>query len=42
MPEGLRIRDTESHRFVFNYAATAQDWNDTRIPAAGVHWEALS
>jgi len=42
MLEGLRIRDTATHRFVFNYAATAQDWNGTTIPAAGVHWEALS
>lgn len=42
MPEGLRIRDTDTHRFVFNYAGQAQDWNGTTIPAAGVHWEALS
>ena len=42
LPEGLRIRDTDTHRFIFNYAATAQDWNGTTIPAAGVHWEPLS
>ncbi|MFO7805972.1 MAG: beta-galactosidase [Paracoccaceae bacterium] len=42
MPEGLRIRDTDTHRFVFNYAGQAQDWSGTTIPAAGVHWEALS
>ncbi len=41
LPEGLRIRDTDTHRFVFNYAPTAQMWNGTIIPAAGVHWEAL-
>ncbi len=39
LPKGLRIRDTASHRFVFNYAPHAQDWNGTEIPAAGVHWE---
>ena len=42
LPEGLRIRDTDTHRFVFNYAAHAQDWNGTTIPAAGVHWEPLA
>ena len=41
LPEGLRIRDTTTHRFVFNYAAKAQEWNGTIIPAAGVHWEPL-
>ncbi|MEY1554225.1 beta-galactosidase [Yoonia sp. R2331] len=39
LPEGLRIRDTATHRFVFNYAPQPQTWNDTVIPAAGVHWE---
>ncbi|MGJ8621323.1 MAG: beta-galactosidase [Yoonia sp.] len=42
MPEGLRIRDTDTHRFVFNYASHAQDWNGTTIPAAGIHWEPLT
>ena len=41
LPSGLRIRDTATHRFVFNYAAHAQDWHGTTIPAAGVHWEAI-
>jgi beta-galactosidase len=41
LPEGLRIRDTATHRFVFNYANRAHDWRGTKIPAAGVHWEAL-
>jgi beta-galactosidase len=41
LPEGLRLRDTASHRFVFNYAPEAQDWQGHAIPAAGVHWEAL-
>ncbi len=41
LPDGLRIRDTDTHRFVFNYAPDSQDWNGTSIPAAGVHWEPL-
>jgi beta-galactosidase len=41
MPDGLRLRDTATHRFVINYAPEAQDWNGITIPAAGVHWEAL-
>ncbi|NCO87016.1 MAG: beta-galactosidase [Rhodobacterales bacterium] len=42
LPEGLRIRDTATHRFVFNYAPEPQAWNGVTIPAAGVHWEALA
>lgn len=42
LPDGLRIRDTDTHRFVFNYAPEALDWNGTIIPAAGVHWEPLA
>ena len=41
LPDGLRVRDTARHRFVFNYAPEPQDWGGTTIPAAGVHWEAL-
>jgi beta-galactosidase len=41
LPDGLRIRDTARHRFVFNYAPEPQAWNGTTIPAAGVHREAL-
>ena len=41
LPKGLRIRDTDTHRFVFNYAPKARQWGDVIIPAAGVHWEAL-
>jgi len=41
LPEGLRIRDAATHRFVFNYAPKSQHWNDTIIPPAGVHWEPL-
>ena len=42
LPEGLRIRDTARHRFVFNYAPVPMKWHDVMIPAAGVHWEARS
>ena len=42
LPQGLRIRDTATHRFVLNYAGHPQDWNGTEIPAAGVHWEPLA
>ncbi len=39
LPDGLRVRDTDTHRFIFNYAPQAQAWKGTSIPAAGVHWE---
>jgi beta-galactosidase len=39
LPEGLRVRDTATTRFVFNYAAQAMAWGDTILPPAGVHWE---
>ena len=42
LPEGLRRRDTATHRFWFNYNAVAVEWGDVTIPAAGVHWHALS
>lgn len=42
LPDGLRIRDTGTHRFVFNYAPEAQTWKGHEIPPAGIHWEALS
>ena len=41
MPDGLRLRTTSTHRFVFNYAPEAQSWNGQDIPAAGVLWEGL-
>ena len=41
LPEGLRIRETRTHRFVFNYAPKARQWGDVIIPAAGVHWEEI-
>lgn len=39
--DGLRIRDTKSHRFVFNYAPEAADYNGVSVPAAGVYWTDL-
>ena len=41
MPDGLRLRDTKTHRFVFNYAPEPMSWNGSEIPAAGVYWEPL-
>lgn len=38
LPDGLRIRDTESHRFYINYAPEAQQHDGHTVPAAGVHW----
>ena len=33
MPEGLRLRDSATHRFVINYAAQAQIWQGHEIAA---------
>ncbi|MBL9053456.1 MAG: hypothetical protein JNN02_06970, partial [Tabrizicola sp.] len=41
LPEGLRLRDTATHRFLFNYNAVPVDWAGVTIPAAGVHWMAF-
>ena len=41
LPDGLRIRDTATHRFVFNYAPEPLSYGDTVIQPAGVHWIAL-
>ena len=38
LPEGLRLRDTGSHRFAFNYAATAVTWEGRTLEPAGVAW----
>ncbi|EPX82540.1 Beta-galactosidase [Rubellimicrobium thermophilum DSM 16684] len=42
LPEGLRRRDTATHRFWFNYNPVPVDWNGAAIPPAGVRWEPLS
>jgi len=41
MPEGLRVRDTETHRFVFNYGPDPLLYNDQTIAPAGVYWHEL-
>jgi beta-galactosidase len=41
LPEGLRRRDSDTHRFWFNYNPFAVEWDGVTIPAAGVHWEPL-
>ncbi len=38
LPDGVRIRDTQQHRFVFNYNAETVEWDGIRLPPAGVHW----
>jgi beta-galactosidase len=40
LPEGLRRRDTATHRFMFNYNSVAAEWGGVTIPPAGVHWTA--
>ncbi len=42
LPDGLRVRDTDTHRFYFNYTTAPLTWEGTTIPAAGVHWEPLT
>ncbi len=39
--DGLRIRDTATHRFVFNYDQRPAKFGGRDIPAAGVDWEPL-
>ena len=38
MPPGLRVRDTATHRFAFNYAAQPIIWRGIALPPGGVHW----
>lgn len=38
LPDGLRLRDTGTHRFAFNYAPEEMQWNGETIPPAGVAW----
>ncbi|RYH11687.1 beta-galactosidase [Tropicimonas sp. IMCC6043] len=42
MPEGLRRRDTETHRFYINYAAEPVRFDGLEIPAAGVAWKEIT
>jgi beta-galactosidase len=41
LPDGLRIRDTATHRFAFNYAPEPVEWEGKSLPPAGVAWRAL-
>lgn len=41
LPEGLRRRDSATHRFLFNYNPVPADWAGVTIPPAGLHWTAL-
>ncbi|MDP3379439.1 MAG: hypothetical protein Q8S53_13830, partial [Brevundimonas sp.] len=41
LPEGLRRRDSDTHRFVFNYNAAPVTWAGQEIPPAGVVWQTL-
>lgn len=41
LPEGLRLRDTTTHRVLLNYNNFAVEWNGRTIPPAGVDWQPL-
>ncbi|MFN3847610.1 MAG: beta-galactosidase trimerization domain-containing protein, partial [Paracoccaceae bacterium] len=41
LPVGLRRRDSDTHRFWFNYNPVPVEWAGVTIPPAGVHWVAL-
>ena len=41
LPEGLRIRDTATHRFVFNYNPEPVAYQGKTMEPAAVHWLAL-
>ncbi len=41
LPEGLRRRDSATHRFLFNYNPVPAEWGGVSIPPAGVHWTDL-
>jgi beta-galactosidase len=41
LPEGLRRKDTATHRFMFNYNAFPVEWDSEMIPAAGVAWRKI-
>ena len=41
LPDGLRLRDTATHRFVFNYAPEPLDYAGTPVPPAGVVWHPI-
>jgi beta-galactosidase len=39
LPPDLRLRETDSHRFWFNYGPRSVTFNGMTLPAAGVLWE---
>ena len=41
LPEGLRVRDTDTHRFWFNYAPVALEFEGRVFEPGAVLWEAL-
>ena len=41
LPQGLRLRDSATHRFVFNYGAEPADWQGQTVPPAGVLWQKI-
>jgi len=41
LPDALRLRDTATHRFAFNYGPDPIQWEGQDIPPAGVAWRAL-
>ena len=41
LPDGLRVRDTATHRFDFNYAPEPQAFEGHVLPPAGVRWRPL-
>lgn len=41
LPDGLRLRDTATHRFLFNYSPDPVEWQGQTLPPAGVHWVPL-
>lgn len=41
LPEGLRLRRTETHEFAFNYGAQPAQWRGQTLPAAGVYWHEI-
>ena len=42
MPDGVRRRDTATHRFYFNYGPELALIDGLELPSAGVHWQKLS
>ncbi len=42
LPEGLRLRDTASHRFAFNYGPDPVRYGGLTLAPAGLHWWPLS